>query len=493
MWNIARCKVGGLLMDKMNLTMLTDFYEITMANGYLQNGLQDKIAYFDMFFRKVPDNGGYAIMAGVEQLIQYLKNLRFDQEDIAYLRSKKIFSEEFLQYLQNFSFNCDVWAIPEGTPIFPGEPVIIVGGPVIEAQFIETMVLLSVNHQSLIATKANRIVRAAQGRTVMEFGSRRAQGYDGAIYGARAAYIGGCIGTSCTIADREFNIPAIGTMAHSWIQLFPSELEAFKAYARTYPDNCTLLVDTYNVLKSGVPNAIRTFNEEILPRGFRPKGIRIDSGDITYLSKEARKMLDEAGFKDCKIVASNSLDEFIIRDILTQGARVDLFGVGERLITSRSEPVFGGVYKLVAVEDNGKLDPKIKLSENVGKITNPGFKQVWRLFAKDTGKAIADVITTHDETIDDSKPYELFDPEFTWKRKTVSGFSAKKLLVQICDKGKCVYESPKLEDIKAYCLQQVDTLWDEVKRFENPHKYYVDLSLNLWEMREKLIKEYSFK
>jgi len=480
-------------MDKMNLTMLTDFYEITMANGYFQNGLKDKIAYFDVFFRKVPDNGGFAIMAGVEQLIQYFKNLRFDDKDIEYLRSKKLFSEEFLQYLKTLKLSCDVWAIPEGTPIFPNEPVITVRGPVIEAQFVETMVLLTINHQSLIATKANRIVRAAQGRDVMEFGSRRAQGYDGAIYGARAAYIGGCVGTACTIAEKEFDIPATGTMAHSWIQMFSTELEAFRAYARTYPDNCTFLVDTYNVLKSGVPNAIKVFNEEIVPIGFRPKGIRIDSGDITYLSKEIRRMLDEAGFQDCKIVASNSLDEFIIMDLLIQGAQVDLFGVGERLITSESDAVFGGVYKLVAVEEDGEIIPKIKLSENVGKITNPGFKQVWRLFDKETGKAIADVLSTNDETIDENKPYEIFDPEYTWKRKMVTNFYAKNLLTRLFDKGVCIYESPKLKDIKSYCKEQVDTLWDEVKRFENPHKYYVDLSKPLWEMKERLLQEYSVK
>jgi nicotinate phosphoribosyltransferase len=480
-------------MKKVNLTMLTDFYEITMGNGYFQNDLKDKIAYFDMYFRKVPDNGGFAIMAGVEQLIEYLKSLRFDDLDIAYLRSKKLFCEEFLQYLRNFRFSCDVWAIPEGTPIFPNEPVVTVRGPVIEAQFVETMVLLTINHQSLIATKANRIVRAAQGRGVLEFGSRRAQGYDGAIYGARAAYIGGCVGTACTIVERDFNIPVIGTMAHSWIQMFPTELEAFRAYARTYPDNCTFLVDTYNVLRSGIPNAIKIFHEEIVPKGFRPKGIRIDSGDITYLSKEARRMLDEAGFPDCKIIASNSLDEFIIKDILIQGAQVDLFGVGERLITSKSEPVFGGVYKLVAVEESGEMVPKIKLSENVDKITNPGFKEVWRLFDKETGKAIADVLTANDETIDENEPYELFDPAFIWKRKTVTNFYAKRLLNKIFDKGNCVYNSPELKDIKSYCKEQVDTLWEEVLRFENPHKYYVDLSKPLWKMKAKLLQEYSIQ
>ncbi len=468
--------------------MLTDFYEITMANGYFKNGLKDKIAYFDLFFRSVPDHGGFAIMAGVEQLIGYLKNLKFDEDDIAYLREKELFDEDFLEYLKTLQFSCDVWAIPEGTPIFPNEPVLTVRGPVIEAQFIETMVLLTINHQSLIATKANRMVRAAQGRGVCEFGARRAQGYDGAIYGARASYIGGCIGTSCTIAQKEFDIPVIGTMAHSWIQMFKSEIEAFRQYARTYPDQCTFLVDTYNVLKSGLPNAIQVFQEELVPKGFQPKGIRIDSGDIAYLSKEARKMLDDAGFFDCKIVVSNSLDEFIIQDILIQGAQVDLFGIGERLITSKSAPVFGGVYKLVALEEKGQMIPKIKLSENVGKITNPGFKEVWRLFDKTTGKALGDVLTDHHEIIDEKIPYELFDPEHIWKRKNIKNFYAKSLLTKIFDKGICVYKSPSLKDIQTYCKEQVDTLWDEVKRFENPHQYYVDLSKPLWEMKQTLLR-----
>ncbi len=476
--------------DKKNLTMLADFYEFTMANGYFETGMKDKIAYFDMFFRQIPDNGGFAIMAGVEQLIEYLKNLKFSEEDIEYFRSKKMFSEEFLDYLRNFKFECDVWAIPEGTPIFPGEPIVIVRGPIIQAQIIETMMLLTINHQSLIATKANRIVRAAQGRTVMEFGSRRAQGYEGAILGARAAYIGGAIGTACTIADRDFSIPALGTMAHSWIQMFPSELEAFRTYARLYPDNCVLLVDTYNVLKSGVPNAIKTFNEEIVPRGYRPKGIRIDSGDIAYLSKEARKMLDDAGFPDCQIIASSGLDEYVIRDLLNQGAKIDSFGVGERLITARSEPVFGGVYKLVAVEENGKIIPKIKVSENVEKITTPGFKQLYRLYDRKTNKAIADVITLHDEEIDDSKPYEIFHPIYTWKRKTLTDFYARKLLVKIFDKGKCIYESPPIDEIRNYCEEQVNTLWEEVRRFENPHEYFVDLSKPLWDIKNEMLKKH---
>lgn len=476
--------------DKKNLTMLADFYEFTMANGYFEYDMEDKIAYFDMFFRSIPDNGGFAIMAGVEQLIGYLKNLKFNDEDIEYFRSKNLFSEEFLDYLKNFKFECDVWAVPEGTPIFPHEPIVTVRGPIIQAQIVETMILLTINHQSLIATKANRIVRAAKGRAVMEFGSRRAQGYEGAILGARAAYIGGCIGTACTIVDRDFDVPALGTMAHSWIQMFSTELEAFKAYAKLYPDSCVLLVDTYNVLESGVPNAIKTFKEDVVPKGYRPKGIRIDSGDIAYLSKEARKMLDEAGFEDCPIVASSSLDEYVIRELLSQGAKIDSFGVGERLITAKSEPVFGGVYKLSAVEENEQVVPKIKVSENVGKITIPGFKQVYRLFDKCSGKAIADVIALYDETIDDSKPYEIFHPLYTWKRKTITNFYAKKLLVKIFDGGESVYESPNIEEIKNYCNEQVGTLWEEVLRFEKPHKYFVDLSKPLWDIKNKLLEKH---
>lgn len=478
-------------MDDRNLTLLVDFYELTMANGYLKSGIGDKIAYFDMFFRNVPDGGGFSIVAGLEQLIEYLKGLRFTKEDIDFLRSKNIFNEDFLLYLQNFKFSCDVWAIPEGTPVFPNEPLLVVKGPIIQAQFIETMVLLTINHQSLIATKANRIVRAAQGRPVLEFGSRRAQGYDGAILGARAAYIGGCSATANTIAEKLFGIPAVGTMAHSWIQMFENELEAFRAWARVYPDNCLLLVDTYNVLKSGVPNAIRVFKEELLPKGYRPKGIRIDSGDIKYLSQKARKMLDDAGFQDCKIIASNSLDEYIIRDVLLQGAKIDSFGVGERLITAKSEPVFGGVYKLVAIEEDSKIIPKIKISENPEKITNPGFKQVYRLYDGQTNKAFADLITFANEEIDESKPLKIFDPIFTWKTKTLENFRARKLLVKIFDNGNCVYESPKVSEIQKYCQEELNTLWDEVLRFENPHKYYVDLSLKLWKTKQKLLKQYT--
>lgn len=479
-----------MMASKMNLTLLADFYELTMANGYWEHGIAEQIAYYDLFFRKVPDQGGFAIMAGLAQAIDYMKNLKFTEDDIAFLRSKNCFNDAFLEYLRNFEFVCDVWAVPEGTPIFPNEPILTVRGPAIQAQFVETMLLLTINHQSLIATKANRIVRAANGRAVLEFGSRRAQGADGAIMGARAAYIGGCAGTACTIVDRDMKIPAAGTMAHSWVQMFPSEEDAFRAYAQTYPDNCTLLVDTYNVLQSGIPNAIKIFQEEILPRGFRPKGVRIDSGDIAYLSKKVRKILDAAGFEDCKIMASNSLDEYIIQDILKQGGQVDSFGVGERLITAKSTPVFGGVYKLVAVEQNGELEPKIKISENVEKITNPGFKKLWRLYDRDTGKAIADVITIAGEVIDDTKPYEIFHPEYTWKRKTVTNFVAKELQIPIFEKGKCVYESPDLQTIQQFCKAQIDTLWDEMLRFENPHKYYVDLSQALWDLKHALLQKY---
>lgn len=476
-------------MNNRNLTMLVDFYELTMANGFFENGRGNEIAYFDMFFRKVPDNAGYAVMAGVQQVIEYLNNLAFTDDDIEYLRSKNMFCEEFLVYLKNFSFECDVWAIPEGTPIFPNEPLITVKGPAIQAQFIETMILLTVNHQSLIATKANRIVEAAQGRPVMEFGSRRAQGYDGAIYGARAAYIGGCAGTACAISDRDFGVSALGTMAHSWIQLFPTEIEAFRAYAKVYPDSCTLLIDTYSVLKSGVPNAITVF-KELEAQGHKGIGVRIDSGDIAYLSKRARKMFDEAGLDYIKIVVSNSLDEFIIRDLIVQGAKIDSFGVGERLVTSKSEPVFGGVYKLAAIEENGKLIPKIKISENIVKITNPSYKKVWRLFDNSSGKAIADVITLANEIIDDSKPYTIFDPEQTYKKTTLTNFTAKQLQIQIFDKGKCIYNSPDIETIRSYCHEQLETIWDEIKRFENPHEYYVDLSQPLWELKNRLLSEH---
>ena len=477
------------LMNGIDLTMLFDYYEMTMMNGYFENGIGNRIAYFDMFFRHVPDDGGFAIMAGLEQTIDYLKNLKFTEEDIEYLRSKNMFCEEFLEYLRNFEFKCDVWAVPEGTPIFPHEPIVTVRGPVMQAQFIETMVLLTINHQSLIATKANRIVRAAKGRPVMEFGTRRAHGAEAAIFGARAAYIGGCAGTACTIADRDYGIKALGTMAHSWVQMFPDEYTAFKKYAEIYPQNCTLLVDTYNVLKSGVPAAIKVF-KEMKPESM---GIRIDSGDVTYLTKKARKMLDDAGLQDCKIVVSNSLDEYIIRDVLLEGACIDSFGVGERLITAKSEPVYGGVYKLAALETNGELIPKIKISENVEKITNPGFKGLFRLYDKTTGKARGDVITVAGETIPEQDEYVIFDPNAVWKKTRVTNYTVRNLQVPIFKEGKCVYESPSIEEIKAYCKEQVDTLWDETLRFENPQTYYVDLSQKLWDMKNRLLEEHSEK
>lgn len=472
-----------------DLALLTEGYELTMADGFMGAGMKDTVAYFDLFFRRVPDNGGFAIAAGLSKVIDYLEHLHFREEDIKYLKSKGI-SDELASYLKDFKFTCDVWAIPEGTPIFPNEPIIKVRGPIIEAQLIETMLLLSINQQSLIATKANRLVRAAHGTAVAEFGTRRAQGVDEAVYGARAAYIGGCVATSGVIPEKEFGIPSVNTMIHSWVQLFDSEYDAFCEYARRHPDDCTLVVDTYDTIRSGIPNAIKAFDDVLAPLGKRPKSVRIDSGDITYLSKRVRKMLDVAGYPDCDIMASNSLDEHLISDMVSQGAKVDCFIVGERLITSASSPLFGGVYKLSAIEKDGKTVPKINLSENVRKITIPSSKQVYRLIDKDSGKAIADVLTLDDEIIDETKPYVLFDPDFTWKRKEIENFVTRKLLVPIFKGGKKVYEEPSLKEIREYCLRQTDTLWDEVKRFENPHKYYVDLSKNLWAKRNGLIEKF---
>lgn len=472
-----------------DLALLTEGYELTMADGFMGAGMKDTVAYFDLFFRRVPDNGGFAIAAGLSKVIDYLEHLHFREEDIKYLKSKGI-SDELASYLKDFKFTCDVWAIPEGTPIFPNEPIIKVRGPIIEAQLIETMLLLSINQQSLIATKANRLVRAAHGTAVAEFGTRRAQGVDEAVYGARAAYIGGCVATSGVIPEKEFGIPSVNTMIHSWVQLFDSEYDAFCEYARRHPDDCTLVVDTYDTIRSGIPNAIKAFDDVLAPLGKRPKSVRIDSGDITYLSKRVRKMLDVAGYPDCDIMASNSLDEHLISDMVSQGAKVDCFIVGERLITSASSPLFGGVYKLSAIEKDGKTVPKINLSENVRKITIPSSKQVYRLIDKDSGKAIADVLTLDDEIIDETKPYVLFDPDFTWKRKEIENFVTRKLLVPIFKGGKKVYEEPSLKEIRDYCLRQTDTLWDEVKRFENPHEYYVDLSQKLWDIKNNLLNKY---
>ena len=472
-----------------DLALLTEGYELTMADGFMGAGMKDTVAYFDLFFRRVPDNGGFAIAAGLSKVIDYLEHLHFREEDIKYLKSKGI-SDELASYLKDFKFTCDVWAIPEGTPIFPNEPIIKVRGPIIEAQLIETMLLLSINQQSLIATKANRLVRAAHGTAVAEFGTRRAQGVDEAVYGARAAYIGGCVATSGVIPEKEFGIPSVNTMIHSWVQLFDSEYDAFCEYARRHPDDCTLVVDTYDTIRSGIPNAIKAFDDVLAPLGKRPKSVRIDSGDITYLSKRVRKMLDVAGYPDCDIMASNSLDEHLISDMVSQGAKVDCFIVGERLITSASSPLFGGVYKLSAIEKDGKTVPKINLSENVRKITIPSSKQVYRLIDKDSGKAIADVLTLDDEIIDETKPYVLFDPDFTWKRKEIENFVTRKLLVPIFEGGKKVYEEPSLKEIRDYCLRQTDTLYFVPKRFENPHKYYVDLSKNLWAERNGLIEKF---
>lgn len=477
-----------------NLTMLVDYYELTMGNGYFKSGMQNKIAYFDVFYRNNPENGGYAVAAGLEQIVEYINDLHFDEDDIAFLRSKNCFGEDFLEYLRHFRFTGDIWAVPEGTVVFPGEPLITVRAPAIEAQFIETYLLMVFNHESLIATKAARITRAAKGRAISEFGSRRAQGADAAILGARAAYIGGVNATACAISDEVYGVPATGTMAHSWVQMFDSEYEAFRTYCELYPTNATLLIDTYNVLESGLPNAIKAFKDVLLPKGITKCGVRIDSGDIAYLSCKIRETLDEAGLTECKIVASNSLDEYIIRGLFHQGAKVDAFGVGERLITAKSDPVFGGVYKLCAVENEaGEIIPKIKLSENVGKITTPHFKKVYRLFGRDTGKAEADLICVHDETVDDSKPLEIFDPENTWKTKTLENFRAEELLVRIFENGKQVYTLPTLNEIRARGKASLDSMWEEVKRFDNPHNYYVDLSRKLWDIKYGMIKQQRHK
>ncbi|MBE6596896.1 MAG: nicotinate phosphoribosyltransferase [Ruminococcaceae bacterium] len=476
---------------KRNLTMLCDYYELTMGNGYFKCGLGDRIVYFDVFYRDNPDNGGYAIAAGLEQIIEYIEDLHFTEEDIEFLRSKNCFCEEFLDYLRAFKFTGDIWAIPEGTVVFPGEPLMTVKAPAIEAQFIETYILMMINHQSLIATKASRLTRAAKGRAISEFGSRRAQGADAAMLGARAAYIGGVGSTACTIVDRDHGVPSTGTMAHSWVQMFDTEYDAFKTYCEIYPNNATLLVDTFNVLESGVPNAIKAFNEVLVPKGIKKCAVRIDSGDVTYLTKKVRKMLDEAGFPECKIVISNSLDEYIIRELIRQGAEVDAFGVGERLITAKSDPVFGGVYKVCAIEDeNGNIIPKIKISENVGKITTPHFKKLYRLRDRETGKAEADLLCVYDEEVDDTQPIELFDPQHTWKRKTLTNFKAELLQKKIYEDGKLVYKLPTIHEIRRHCEEEIEGMWDEVRRFNNPHNYYVDLSQKLWDIKHDMIAEH---
>ena len=478
-------------MNNQKLELVADFYEYTMANGYLNKNMKDRIAYFDVFFRKVPDEGGYAIVAGLEQIINYIRNLSFDEDDINYLKKQNKFLEEFLNYLENFRFTGDIWAIPEGTVVFPNEPLITVKAPIIEAQLLETMLLLTINHQSLIATKTSRIVKEAQGRPVMEFGARRAHGINAAVEGARAAIIGGAVGTSCTLSAKEFSVPASGTMAHSWIQSFDSEYEAFKSYAEIYPDDCTFLIDTYNTIESGLPNAIKVFNEVLKPRGFRPKAVRLDSGDLAYLSKKVRKILDEAGYEDCKICATNSLDEYLIKSLIEQDAKIDLFGVGENLITAKSDPVFGGVYKLVALEQDKKIIPKIKVSENTAKVTNPSFKKVYRFYDNKTKKAIADVIALADEKIDE-KEYMIFDPQNPWKKKTLKDYEIRELQEKIFENGKLIYKNPSLKEIAKYSKKELDSMWEEVKRIENPHKYYVDLSKKLWILKNNMLNNIYF-
>lgn len=475
-------------MNKRNLEMIADFYEFTMANGYLEKNMND-IAYFDVFFRKIPDNGGFAIFAGLEQIINFIKDFSFSKEDINYLEGRKIFSKKFINYLSNFKFTGDIWAIPEGTVVFPNEPLITVKAPIIEAQLLETMLLLTINHQSLIATKTRRIVNQAKNRPVMEFGARRAHGADAAILGARAAIIGGAVGTSCTISAKEFNVPVSGTMAHSWIQSFDSEYEAFKAYAEIYPDSCTFLVDTYNTLKSGIPNMIKVSNEILKPLGKRPVAVRLDSGDLAYLSKEVRKLLDDAGYEDCKICVTNSLDEKLIASLFEQDAKIDLFGVGENLITAKSDPVFGGVYKLVALEKNGSIIPKIKISENVVKVTNPSYKKLFRFYSKADNKALADVITLNNEKIEENE-YTIFDPINTWKKKTLNNYYVKELQTIIFKKGKLVYNSPTLKEIAEYSKKDLDTFWEEIKRIDNPHKYFVDLSQKLWNLKQEMLQNH---
>lgn len=470
--------------------LFSDYSCLSMAEGLLSAKVENTHVVYDMFFREIPNNGGFAVMAGLSVLIEELKNLKFT-DDILTSLGQDGFSEKLIDYLRNFKFSCDIYAVPEGTPVFPNEPIVKVCGPVIQVQLIETLILNIINHQTLIATKANRVVRAAQGKSVIEMGARRSQGFDSAMYGARAAYIGGVSATTLYNASKEFNIPSVAPMSHSWVQLFDDELEAFKLYLEEHGEDGMLLVDTYDTLESGVKNAVEAFNSVLVPKGLRPAGIIIDSGDMTYLSKRARRILDEAGFPDCDIYASNSLDEVLIKDMINQGAKIDGFIVGEKLITSASSPVLDGVYKLCETEKNGERIPAIMVSNNVNKITTPCSKRVWRLFDMESGKAIADVLTLSDESIDAEKTYSLFDPDFTWKRKTVDNFVARELLVTVFKDGECVYNIPTLEDIRAYCNEQVSTLWDEVTRFENPHKYYVDFSGKLWGVKQCLIEKNS--
>lgn len=482
-------------MSTMNLTLLTDFYELTMMQGYFKNQTTE-VVIFDAFYRRNPCDGGYAIAAGLDQVIDYIQKLHFSPDDISYLRSLDTFDEDFLDYLSTFKFTGDIYAIPEGTVVFPREPLLKVVAPIMEAQLVETALLTIINHQSLIATKAARVVYAAKGDGIMEFGLRRAQGPDAGVYGARAAMIGGCVGTSNVLAGQLFDVPVKGTHAHSWIMSFPDEYTAFKKYADLYPDACCLLVDTYDTIKSGVPNAIRVFTE-MKEAGIPLKnyGIRLDSGDLAYMSKKARKMLDDAGFKDAFISASSDLDEYLIESLKSQGAKITSWGVGTNLITSKDCPAFGGVYKLAAIqnEETGEFIPKIKLSENTEKITNPGNKTIFRIYDKETGKIRADLIALVGEVFDDSKDMIIFDPLETWKKTKIHGgtYVLKELLVPVFEKGTCVYNSPSVMEIQAFCRQEMDTIWDETKRFVNPHEVYVDLSDKLYKIKAELLEKMS--
>lgn len=475
--------------NKRNLSMVMDFYEMTMSNGYFHNENRDARVAFDVFYRRNPDRAGYSIFAGLQQIIEYIQELHFSEEDIAYLREQQIFEEDFLDYLRNFKFTGDIYAFREGTIMYPNEPILTVIAPLIDAQLIETAILLQINHQSLIATKTKRIVKTAQGRGVSDFGARRAHNMDAAVYGARAAYIGGVGSTATVLAGQMFQIPISGTMAHSWVMFYRDEFTAFKKYAECYPDNTVLLIDTYDVIKSGIPNAIRVAKEVLEPLGKRLKGVRIDSGDLAYLSKKARKLLDAAGLQDCKIVASNSLDEYTITSLLNQGAKIDSFGVGERLITSKSDPVFGAVYKIAAVEENGVFEPRIKVSENVEKITNPGIKEVYRIF-DESGKAVADIIAKKGEEIDFSKPVRYVDPIKPWKNRFFEGCTAKALQVPVFINGVCVYPEETLKEIASYVNQQLENeIWEEEQRLENPHNHYLDMTPDYYELKMGLLDE----
>lgn len=472
--------------------LMTDFYEYTMSYAYFKKNKHEEIGYFDMFVRRIPDGGGFLIFNGLHRFVEFVKNFRYDDESIEFLRKTNYFDEDFLEYLKNLELNVDIWSVKEGTPVFANEPLVTIRGTLIQAQLLETILLLCINYATLITTKGYRIAQAAKGRGVLEMGARRAHGLDAAIEGARAAYIAGCSGTSCTAAGEKYGVPVSGTVAHSYIQLHDTELDAFRSYAQVAPDNCVFLVDTYDTLHSGIPNAIKIAKEELIPNGHRLKGIRIDSGDLAYLSKKARKMLDAAGLEDCKIIVSNSLDEFIIDDLIIQNAQIDIFGVGENLITAKSTPVLGGVYKVVANEKNGEIIPKIKISGNIEKLTNPGFKKIVRFYDNDTNKAIADILALRDEVIDENE-YLLFDPTAPWKQKRISHYHMVELQIPIFQNGQLVYDCPTTEEVREYCQQQLTTLWDEVKRQQYPHRYYVDYSEKLFHMKNELIKQNTIK